>query len=181
MSHRVCGGTFRSGLFFLSRLGVWVPAQVRWLSFPSKIKKYQPLLLGTNIAPSKALFEDGFPFPIVGYVSSLQNTFSGFPCFINFLFPLVLACFCYHRHPQEEARRSNMRHRPVGLGVQGTFFFSDRPGPGWRKNTPKKEKAVFLNVEWRVFLLDVGALSLPGLFYMRILGFRQTSIKELKV
>ena len=25
--------------------------------------------------------------------------------------------------PQEEARRSNMRHRPVGLGVQGAFFF----------------------------------------------------------
>ena len=173
MSHRVCGGTFRSGLFFSESAGC--------LGSCTKIKKYQPLLLGTNIAPSKALFEDGFPFPIVGYVSSLQNKISGFPCFINFLFPLVLACFCYHRHPQEEARRSNMRHRPVGLGVQGTFYFSDRPGPGWRKNTPKKDKAVFLNVEWRVFLLDVGALSLPGLFYMRILGFRQTSIKELKV
>ena len=23
--------------------------------------------------------------------------------------------------PEEEARRSNMRHRPVGLGVQGAF------------------------------------------------------------
>ena len=30
-------------------------------------------LLGTNISPEKSIFEDDFPFPKVGYVSSLEG------------------------------------------------------------------------------------------------------------
>ena len=30
-------------------------------------------LLGTNISPPKGTFEDDFPIPMVGYVSSLEN------------------------------------------------------------------------------------------------------------
>ena len=30
-------------------------------------------VLGTNISPEKPIFEDDFPFPKVGYVSSLEN------------------------------------------------------------------------------------------------------------
>ena len=30
--------------------------------------------MGTNISPSQGIFEDDFPFPNVGYVSSLEGT-----------------------------------------------------------------------------------------------------------
>ena len=36
---------------------------------------------------------------------------------MSFLLPVFLADRNYY--PVEEARRSNMRHRPIGLGVQG--------------------------------------------------------------
>ena len=51
-------------MFFLLNMG-----DIRYGTLPERT------LLGTNISPTKALltFEDDFPFPQVGYVSSLEG------------------------------------------------------------------------------------------------------------
>ena len=42
--------------------------------FQSGVRFLRPTLQGTNISPKKLDFEDDFPFPKVGHVSSLEGS-----------------------------------------------------------------------------------------------------------
>jgi len=93
-------------------------------------------LLETNISFSKGTFQDDVPFPVVGYVSSLEGRF-GMCIYRNscVIFPLPFCCLPSRHDMASESHQRVWRHWPIPWSY----------GPAWlnskktKKNKGSKE------------------------------------------
>ena len=87
-------------------------------------------LLGTNICPQKGTLEDDFPFPRVGYVSSLEGT-----CFLSLRISYEVGTVEEHSPPLRVERSASIsgtfagvvkdawrNHRVVGKDGKGNLL-----------------------------------------------------------
>ena len=79
------------GRWFSSSRGPVFSGSSRWSSIVQMGWNHQAVtLLGTNISPQKGTFEDDFPYPKVGYVSSLEGKY-----FLGSWLPRQVRCFFF--------------------------------------------------------------------------------------
>jgi len=77
------------GRWFSSSRGPVFSGSSRWSNIVQMGWNHQAVtLLGTNISPQKGTFEDDFPYPKVGYVSSLEGKY-----FLGSWLPRQVRCF----------------------------------------------------------------------------------------
>ena len=102
-------------------------------------------LQGTNVSPIKGTFEDDFPFPKVGYVSSLE----GIPTQRNMLNQQLSPCHCCRPRRSRSRERFAMCLQILVDGQQWEQETSHQGrNPPWIKGLKKSDKHVTMHLKF---------------------------------